>query len=41
MLTSFTRNEMSQLHSDIAAKGAKVAENTADSLRKEKQPQTT
>lgn len=27
LLTSFNRNEMSQLHSDIAAKGARVAEN--------------
>ncbi len=27
LLTSFTRNEMTQLHSDIASKGARVAEN--------------
>ena len=27
LLTSFTRNELSQMHSDIAARGARVAEN--------------
>ena len=40
LLTSFTRNEMSQLHSDIASKGTKVRGITVDSPRKENQPLT-